>query len=188
MKKNTYILAACILLLVGGFVYYFVKDEPAPAPTPTPTQASQSNPLENITFAGSSIVEEENGQRIWELSAEDIEVDPNTKLVHLRNLKGVFYQPNGKKIELIAKEGTLDTKTRDVVVVGEAKAVNSDGAVLTAQQFHYAGKERRLFGNGGVTLTRDDTVLTGDRLESTANLEKFKVQGNAVIRKGGVTP
>jgi LPS export ABC transporter protein LptC len=186
VKKTTYILAACILLLVGSFAYYFMKDEPLPPPTPT--KAAQSDTKANITFAGSSIVEEEQGKRLWELNAENIEVDPNTKIVHLRNLKGTFYQPNGQKLELIAQEGTLDTTTRDVVVVGEAKAINSDGAVLTAQQFRYAGQDRRLFGTGGVTLTREDTVLTGDSLESTSNLDKFKIQGNARIRKGGVTP
>ena len=186
MNRTTKLVVACILLVLGGFVYYYVKDEPLPPPSPA--QTAQSNPMENIIFSGTTIVEEKDGRRVWEFSAETIEMDPNTKLIHLRNLKALLYRTDGKTVELIAAEGTLDTQTREAFVRGEAKAVNSDGSVLTAKEFRYDGKERRLFAAGDVTLRQDDTVITGDNLESTANMEKFKLFGNARVRKGGVTP
>lgn len=186
MKRNTYLTIACIILVLAGGLYYFVKDEPLVPPK----QVQQStDPGPTISFKGSTYVEEQDGKRLWELTAETIEVETNSKNIILKNLKGIFYQDNGGKIELVAKQAVMDNKTKDIRMDGEIKATSStDGAAFTAPAVRWNAQERRMFGSGGITLTKEDTVITGDQFETDNNMEKIKVQGNALIRKGVKNP
>lgn len=183
MKKTTYLAIACFVLFLAAGVWYFVKDEPLPPQVP-PAETTNSLPA-NITFSGSSIVEERNGKRLWELSAENIEVDAATKQVTLHNLKGIFYQPAGGKLEMTALAGTLDATTKDIIMEGQIVATATDGARLEAAQLRYISHQSRIFGSGGVAVTQQDTVLSGDNLESDTTLTKFKLTGNAKVLRGG---
>ncbi|MDR3592310.1 MAG: LPS export ABC transporter periplasmic protein LptC [Negativicutes bacterium] len=180
MKKNLYLAVACALLMLAGGLYYFFKEEPA-APPPVVAEKSPTD----ITFAGSSIVEQINGKKVWELTSETAQADPDNNQVRLNNLKGVFYRENGGRIDLVARKALLDTKTRDIFLEGDIKAVSSDGAVFTAPLARWSANEQHIYGSGGIVLTREDTVITGDNIDSDANMEKVKVQGNAHAVKGG---
>lgn len=181
MKRNLYLAVACTLLVLAGGLYYFVKDEPVAPPAVEESKTASSD----ITFAGSSIVEQINGKKVWELTSETAQTDPDTNKVRMTNIKGIFYRENGGRIDLVARQALLDTKTQDIFLEGDIKAVSSDGAVFTAPLARWAAKEQHIFGSGGIVLTRDDTVITGDTIDSDANMEKVIVQGNAHAVKGG---
>lgn len=183
MKKPTYLAIACVILFLAAGVWYFVKDEPLPPQAPA-VENKDSLPA-NVTFSGSSIVEERDGKRLWELSAENIEVDAAKNQITLHNLKGVFYQPSGGKLEMAAFMGTLDTTTKDIMMDEKIVATASDGARLEAKQLRYSSQQNRIFGSGGVSVTQQDTILSGDNLESDTTLTKFKITGNAKILRGG---
>lgn len=180
MKKQTYLLIAAILFILVAGSYYFLKED---FNSPQP-QAAIDQPT-TMSYSGNTIIEEKDGKRLWELGAEKIDIDPKTKQAVIKNLKGVFYQDDGGKMELVALEAVYDTKTRDIVMQGHIKAVSDDGTVFIAQTARWAGDSQRIYGSGGVTMTKDDTVIMGDRIESDAGLQKVKVEGNARIRRGG---
>lgn len=184
MKKTTYAAIACVLLLLAGGLYYFLREE---APAPPPVKETTNEPSANIQFSGSSIIEQDNGKKLWELSAETVQVEPKSQKVHLINFKGTLYRENGTKIDVVARQADFDPKTRNITMEGDIKATSSDGAVFTAPLARWEAKDKMFYGNGGITLTRGDTVLTGDQIESDAVLEKTKVRGNARIVKGGTT-
>lgn len=175
-------MIACIMIVAGG-LYYFLKDEPLPSPAPPQEPTAQQT--DKLAYTGNSIVEEKDGKRLWELKAETIEIDVNTKNAQLKNLEGTFYQDNGGTIEIKAPEAVLDSKTRDITMSSQVQATSSDGAVFTANEARWSGQERKVYGSGNVVFTKDDTVLTGDTIESDTNLEKVKVSGNAKVIKGG---
>lgn len=182
MDKKNYMLIAVILILIVAGAYYLLKEE---SPATPPAQVANNDQPRSMSYSGNSIIEEQDGKRLWELGAETIEIDPNTKQAIIKNLKGVFYQDNGGKLEIVALQAVYDSKTHDIVMNGQVKAVSPDGATFTAENARWAGESRRIYGFGGVTVTRDDTVIVGDRIESDANMQKVKVEGNARIRKGG---
>jgi LPS export ABC transporter protein LptC len=184
LKKASYLLIACIIVVVVGGLYYFFKDEPFNAQVPVQTE-EKSEPDSGLTYIGNNIVEERDGRRLWELNSELIEIDPDTNNARLKNIKGIFYKDNGEKILMTAPQGFINSKSQDVDMVGEIKAIDSDGATFTAHKVHWAGVERRFYGSEGIVFTRDDTVITGDKIESDANMEKITVQGNARVVKGG---
>lgn len=185
MNKTVYLSIACILLLLTGGLYYFFREEP-PLPNITPANQQAAAPASsNLTFAGSSIVEEKNGKKVWELNAESIEADPAGKIVYLKKIKGVFYQDKGGTLDIVAQEGVLDTKTHDITLQGDIKATSSDGAVFTAPQGIYNEQTKIFTGTGGITLTKGDTVISGDKIDADASMEKVKIQGNAKVVTGG---
>ncbi|BBB91578.1 MAG TPA: LPS export ABC transporter periplasmic protein LptC [Methylomusa anaerophila] len=184
MHKTAYIAIACGLIFLVGGLYYFLKEEPLP-PAPPDSQAAGKQSIPNLTFSGSTIVEEKDGKRIWELSAEIIEADTSQNIATLKNIKGVFYQEKGGKIDIVAKEAVLDTKTKDISLQGDIQATASDGAVFTAPQAKWSDKNKVFSGTGGIKLIRGDTIITGDTIETDASMEKVKVQGNARVLTGG---
>lgn len=182
MRKKTYLATACTLLLLAGGLYYFLKDEPLP---PIRTEEAKPTPTANMTFVGTTIIEEKDGKPSLELSAEAVEVDAATKRVRLINIKGVLYRDDGSKINITGLQAEFDPQTKEVLMDGDVKAVAEDGAVFTAAQARWVGQARQLFGSGGVTLTRGDTTVSGNQIETDPGMEKVKVTGNARIIKGG---
>lgn len=182
MNKKPYMLIAFVIVILVAGGYYFLKEE---NPVETPAKVVNNEPTANMTYSGNTIIEEQDGKRLWELGAEAIEINPKTNQAVIKNLKGIFYQDNGGRLEVIAPQAVYDTKTRDIVMSGQVNAVSADGAKFTAATARWAGDNRRFYGSGGITMTREDTVIIGDRIESDANMQKVKVEGNARIRKGG---
>lgn len=182
-SRSTYWVIACTLLFIAGGLYYFNKYEPPPPPRVQETKAADPNSF--VTFSGSSIIQQQDGKKHWELTAETVQVQPGSDKVQLVNFKGTMYRADGGKVDLIGRQAQMDTKTRDIVMEGDVKATASDGAVFTAAQARWASKERRFYGSGGITLTREDTVVTGNQIEGDEQLEKVKVMGNARVLKGG---
>lgn len=181
-RLSTYLTVAVLALLMAGGLYYFLRDEGAPAPQ---TGENTTSLPANMTFAGTSLVEQQDGKKVWEIESGVIEVDPNTKNVLLKGVKAVFYQPAGGKLELTAPAAVIDGKTRDIVLNGGIQASTSDGAEFKAQEVRYGADDHKLYGSGGVEVTREDTRLTGDALESDTDLIKVKIQGHARVIKGG---
>lgn len=183
LSRTTYRMIACTLLLIAGGLYYFNREEPPPPP---PAQEAKADTGANITFSGSTIVEQENGKKLWEMTAETMQVNNATNKVQLGNFKGTMYRKDGSKLDIVARQAEIDTKTKDIAMEGDIKATSSsDGAVFMAAKANWAGKDRKLFGSGGITLTRGDTVATGDAIEGEELLERVKIKGNARIIKGG---
>lgn len=182
MKNKKVLVILCIVLLLVGGVYYFTQNESG-----NPPQTAQESGDAKPVFVGNQIIEEDHGKRLWELVAERIEIDPDTKKARMFNLKGIFYKEDGGTIEITAPEATMDNNTKDILMSGNVKAVANDGATFTAREARWDGKQRYFYGTGGVTLTKEDTVITGDQIESDANMEKVKVEGNARVVKGGAS-
>lgn len=185
MKKTTYLMIACSALFLIGGLYYFLKDEPL-APK-EPVQATNVEQVSTLSYVGNSITEEKDGKPLWQLGAETIEIDVKTKNMNMKNIKGTFYQANGGKIDITAPGAVLDSKTKDIVMTGKVQATASDGTAFTAEETRWSGQQERFYGSGNVLFTKDDTVMTGDKIESDANMAKIKVYGNAKIVKGGAS-
>lgn len=176
-------MIACSALLVIGGLYYFLKDEPL-APE-APVQAANVEQVSTLSYAGNSITEEKDGKPLWQIGAEFIEIDVATKNTTMKNIKGTFYQANGGKIDITAPGAVLDSKTKDIVMTGNVHAIASDGTTFTAEETRWSGQQEYFYGSGNVLLTKDETVMTGDKIESDANMTKVKIYGNAKIVKGG---
>ncbi len=181
MNKQIIGLIAAVIIAVTGVLYWAFSEE---IHLPDQNQKAEEKPMA-MSYAGNTLSEEKDGKKIWDLTAETIEIDPVTKNTVLKNIQGIFYQENGQTVTLTAPQAIFDNKTRDITISDQVNAKTSDGATFQAKTVFWQGEKQLFLGEGNVIVTREDTVLTGDKLESDAGFIKVKVTGNAHIVKGG---
>ena len=138
-----------------------------------------------ISYDGNELSEEKNGRKIWDLTAEHIDVDIDKQTTKMTKLKGHFYAEDGRITEVTADEGQYDEKTRDVVISGNVNVSNSDGAKLTSKELAWQAKEEVLTAKGEAKITKEDMKAEGDKIESRDGFNKIKISGKAHLVKGG---
>lgn len=182
MEKNRKLLYFLLIaLLVGGAVWVVLTVPPAPDKTDFDKNGTV------ISYDGNEISEEKDGRKIWDLTAEHIDVDVESHKTTMQNLTGHFYAPDGRVTEIKADKGDYDEKSRDVIITGNVDIKNSDGAALSSKELRWQAKEEMLIALGDVRATKDDMRAEGDRMESSDGFNKIKIIGKAHIIKGGET-
>lgn len=162
-------------------LYYVLREEPI-------EETKQPEiPVNRMAFSGSRLTEDQDGKRIWELTARVMEVDPKTRWVYLTDLSGILFRADGSRIEVTAKNAVVDPQTRNLEMSGAIRMVASDGASFTADKGNYVAQSRRIVAVGSVQVTQGDYVLTAHELETDDKLDRIVVRGNARIVKGGPT-
>ena len=108
MKSNpkAWLFGLCIAAVIAGGLYYFLREEPL-------TDTRQEAVTTRMAFSGSKLTEDQDGKRIWELTARVMEVDPKTRWVYLTDLDGVLFRADGTHITVTAKNAVVDPQTRD---------------------------------------------------------------------------
>ena len=166
-------------LLFVCLVIWVVRTTPdAPAPV------EKLDAPRAMTYEGNTLMEEKNGVKIWDISADSMQVDTTTQNVEMVNPVGHFYPQDGNTVELRAKHGTYNQMTKNVHVENEVTVTTKDGAKLTAETLDWVAGEELLIAMGKVKVTKDDLLAEGDRIEAQKGFQHFKIQGNAHIVKG----
>lgn len=171
-------MGCCIAAVIAGGLYYFLREEPL-------TDTRQEAVTTRMAFSGSKLTEDQDGKRIWELTARVMEVDPKTRWVYLTDLDGVLFRADGTHITVTAKNAVVDPQTRNLEMSGSINMKASDGPTFTAEKGRYVAKDRKIFATGSIRATKDDYVLTANELETDDKFDKIVVKGKARIVKGG---
>ena len=171
-------MGCCIAAVIAGGLYYFLREEPL-------TDTRQEAVTTRMAFSGSKLTEDQDGKRIWELTARVMEVDPKTRWVYLTDLEGVLFRADGTQITVTAKNAVVDPQTRNLEMSGSINMKASDGPTFTAEKGRYVAKDRKIFATGSIRATKDDYVLTANELETDDKFDKIVVKGKARIVKGG---
>ena len=180
MKTNpkVWLLGCCIAAVIAGGLYYFLREEPL-------TDTRQEAVTTRMAFSGSKLTEDQDGKRIWELTAKKMEVDSKTRWVYLTDLDGILFRTDGTHITVTAQNAIVDPQTRNLEMSGSIKMKASDGPTFTAEKGRYVAKERKIFAFGSIRATKDDYVLTANELETDDKFDTIVVKGKARIIKGG---
>ena len=180
MKSNpkAWLFGLCIAAVIAGGLYYFLREEPL-------TDTRQESVTTRMAFSGSKLTEDQDGKRIWELTARVMEVDPKTRWIYLTDLDGVLFRADGTHITVTAKNAVVDPQTRNLEMSGSINMKASDGPTFTAEKGRYVAKDRKIFATGSIRATKDDYVLTANELETDDKFDKIVVKGKARIVKGG---
>ena len=177
-RKNTLLYGLIIVLIICGGLYYFLREE-------TLEDTRKESVVSRMAFSGTSMVEEQDGQKLWELTARVMEVDAKTRWVYMTVMVGVLHRKDGTKIDFTAKNGIVDPQTRNIEMSGRIDMKASDGPTFSADMGKYIAKDRKIFASGSIRATKDDAVLTANELETDDRFEYIVVKGNARIIKGG---
>jgi LPS export ABC transporter protein LptC len=156
-----------------------------PEPPAKPEAPVEENKV--MRYDGNEISEEKNGRKIWDLTAEHIDVNIETRDAVLENLQGHFYAEDGRVVEVKASKGTYAEGTKDIVLSGNVEIKNSDGAQLNSDELRWDAQKEILAAIGNAKAVKEDMLATGDRIESSDGFNKIKISGKAYLRRGGET-
>ena len=147
MKNNKTVLAAIVgaLVILVGLGYFLYGD----------VEVATTGPTGNsISFNGTELKEEKNGQLIWSVKAEKISVDQTTKVITLEQVTGTFHK-DGSVLTVKAPHGIV-----------------------------YTSKEQKFTSTSKFIYTDSESSLEGDALEGDVVLQKVIAKGHAkLIRK-----
>ena len=183
MSTREKILAATIGLFFVCLVVWVVRTTPS-APPPI----KKIEPPTVMEYEGNTIIEEKDGQIIWELTCEKLRLDTLTQNIELDGITGKFYQrdenEDEKTWELTAVKGIYYQADKSIHVEGEVKVTNSDGAELLSDKLDWFAEQEMIVATGNVKISKDDMRAFGDMAYSKTALKQFGLMGNAKILKG----
>lgn len=179
MEKKYKILIGVGAVLFVCLVTWVIRTTPK-APPPQ----EKIEPPTVMAYEGNTISEEKDGRKIWELTVDRMVMDSVTQTAEIENIKGKFFQEDGKVLELTGKHGTYNQLTKDVHVEGEIVVIDGDGAKLTGENLDWHGSEEKLTASKDVKIFREDIRAFGDEASSTDGFKHFFMKGNVKILKG----
>jgi len=131
-----------------------------------------------------SLHEEDNGKKIWELTLASLIYDKERDVNVLKGVKGKFYQPDGSNITIESEAGEIDMKSKTITLTGRPKGVFSTGGELIADKLSWLSKDEKIVAEGNVKITKDDIVGTAQKATMETVLEHLKLEGEALVQKG----
>ena len=177
-KKTAILYGLIIAVIISGGLYYFLREESL-------EDTKQESVVTRMAFSGTSLVEEQDGKKLWELTARVMEVDAKTQWVYMTDMVGILHREDGSKVDFTARSAVVNPKTKDIEMTGHIDMKASDGATFAADKGRYVAKDRKIFASGSIRATKDDAVLTANELETDDRFEHIIVRGNAHVVKGG---
>lgn len=172
-KKMIGLVVAVIIAILGiGYSMFRTDDGPELSP--------QGN---TISFTGSELKEEKNGQVIWQVKADAVDIDPKTKGVTVKQMVATFNR-DGQSLTVTAPMGTVSGDRKRMELKGGVKAVNTEGAIFATDEVVFDNEKKVFVSSTPFTYTDKDTSISGDSLEADMVLERVTAKGNAkLIRK-----
>ena len=179
MEKKYKILIGVLIIFFICLVTWVIRTTPKAPPV-----QERIDPPTVMEYEGNVISEEKNGVKVWELTADRIVMDSTTQMAEIENVKGKFFQEDGKVLEITGKSGSYNQQTKDVHVEGEVVVIDGDGAKLTSENLDWKGSEEKITATKDVKIFREDIRAYGDEASSTDGFRHFFMKGNVRILKG----
>lgn len=143
-------------LAAGGLWWYFT---PAPPPPKPAVSSGEKAKMESL-----SLTEIEEGGQRWKLKAAKAEYLTNRDEIRIRDVYLEFYGSDQQTVYLWAKEGLVNTKSRDLVVKGDVKLKKGDVTIYTPE-IQYFHKDRTLVAPDEVLLVGPQAEVSGKDLQ-----------------------
>lgn len=188
MSTREKILATLLIILFVCLVVWVVRTTPK-----TPPPQEKIEPPTVMEYEGNTIIEEQDGRIIWELTCDKMRVDTITQNIELDGVKAKFYQRDPEKPddkdaekiwELTAAQGIYFQTQKNIHVEGDVKVINSDGAELVSEKIDWFGEQEMLVAEGNVIVTNDDGAkLWADTVNWFTAQEKIVATGNVKFAK-----
>ena len=182
MSTRNKILIAMVVIFFVCVVVWAVRTTPD-APPPI----EKVEPPTVMEYEGNTIVEEKDGQIIWELTCSKMKIDSITQNAELDDVIWKFYQrdKDPEKIwELKAAKGIYYQTEKFIHVEGDVSVTNSDEDELLSDNLDWHFEENKLIATDKVQVTsHDGAKLSGDKLDYDVAENKVIATGNVKISK-----
>jgi LPS export ABC transporter protein LptC len=159
------VIAGCVLTLLpfGG-----CKDKPVAGPTPA---------LPNQIIECFTLHESNSGKRLYTLQASRALVYEAEQRVDVTELHVSFYDDNGAvHSTLVADQGTIYSRTEDLVARGNVSVTTEDSTVLLTDSLAWSNAARLVRTDAPLLISTPKGRVKGKGLVSDAGLSKIEIQ------------
>jgi LPS export ABC transporter protein LptC len=125
-----------------------------------------------------SVTETDSGRPQWTLFAKTAATYQARDLVTARTLRIDFFdeKTQAKTSELVAREGELYQRTRDLIARGNVVLLTTEGWRMSTEEMHFLNSQRKMTSDKLVRVEKEGTILEGVGFSSDPNLQHFEFQ------------
>ncbi len=126
-------------------------------------------------FRGLELRQSEAGKARWVLVADSAETFGEKARTRLWGIRVDFYGESGDSVRstLTAREGEVDTQTRDLLARGNVVVNGQDGQRLLTEELRWDPAAGKVVSDSLVRVVKGSSVLTGIGIESDPELRSF---------------
>lgn len=122
------------------------------------------------------------GDTPWDLKAEKIQYDDNSKRARASRVVWNLLDKDGKSLfELSGDAAVVNVATQGIAFEGPVRAKGAHGEEITCQKLVWDSKNRRLHGSNGVKVVREGSIMTGQEMIASPDLKQVEVKGNVRV-------
>jgi len=167
------ILLVVVLLVCGIVAYYLLRP------------ADYFFQAKNISLLGSDadmmiekmhVVQNKKGEKTWEMWADSAKMYHKKKLTKLEAIYIRFYPKNGKRMDLRADRGLMETGTRNMNVFGNVLIETFDGFSLRTDRLRFMPETNHIDTDARISVKGKSYNLTGVGLHGRTDLGRFSLK------------
>ena len=124
------------------------------------------------------VTETKDGQKLWELYADEGRYTDSDKIVLLQNLIGNFYEDGKVKASFKADSGTYNSVTKQIILFNDVILVYEDGTNMKTERLTYSGKDSDIVAEGQIRIEKpDEAVIFGNKAILSSDYKDFHIEG-----------
>jgi LPS export ABC transporter protein LptC len=134
-----------------------------------------------------TVTETDSGRAEWTLFAKQAETYQARDRVIARTVRIFFFDETGaRRSELVAREGELTQRSRDMIARGNVVLQTTEGWRMSTQEMRFLNSTHRIVSDSLVRVEKQGSILEGVGFESDPNLEHFEFRHavRATVRPG----
>lgn len=129
------------------------------------------------------VTETKDGEKLWELYADNGRYSDGDNIVLLEGIIGNFYDEKKVKASFKADRGTYHNTKKEIILYDNVVLIYLDGSNISTDMIAYSGKESDIIANGNVRIERpDEAVIMGNRAVLKSDFSDFHIEGRTVTQ------
>jgi lipopolysaccharide export system protein LptC len=175
-QKLTYPLTGLLMLIIVVITGFFYFDKLLSKPIQIKDINIDTKAVLKLNILQQ--ISKKNGIKEWELKADSATLLKDEDKAILIDVSIIFFDKNNKKVFLKSEKGFLNTKTHDMIFSNNV-VVRYETSTLITDKLHYNKKKHIIYSDTHVKLTKKNSVIEADSMET-------KLNDNCTILKGHV--
>lgn len=139
---------------------------------------SDNSESKEVNIEGLYVTDTKDGEKSWELYADNGHYDNTNNIVFLEDIIGNFYEKGQVRVSFKAKRGTYTTEDKHIILYDDVVFVHKDGENVSADRITWKGKDEDITAVGNVRIEKpDEVVVYGQEAILNPGFNDFKING-----------
>jgi len=135
----------------------------------------------DVSLSRVSFVQSENGVKMWELNAEQVQLFENQQTAVLKKISVVVKNENGTPVTLSGDSGKMDMEGKKFLIHQEKQPVTitwGNGYTLKTSELHFASQEKMIASDHEIKISGAGISMRGDGVKMSLDRSEMTIIGN----------